>query len=85
MARTATIAAFICAEFAPDISPAELAVDYDLLANGVVDSLALLKIIAWLETEFAVAVDDVELDPDSFRSVGAIDAFVGRVQPAGVA
>ncbi|MEU2563293.1 acyl carrier protein [Streptomyces longispororuber] len=75
---TASIKNFLIQEFMPDVKATELATDYDLLTNGVVDSLGLLKLIAWIETEFTVTVDDAALDPDNFRTVDAIDAFVAR-------
>ena len=37
--------------------------DYDLLEGGVVDSLGLLKVVAWLETEFDIGVDDSRARP----------------------
>jgi acyl carrier protein len=78
MKNESAIKSFLIGEFMPDVQASELSNDYDLLANGVVDSLGLLKLIAWVETEFAVTVDDAALDPDNFRSVDAIDAFVAR-------
>ncbi|MFB6556233.1 acyl carrier protein [Streptomyces sp. NPDC056405] len=69
---------YLVGEFMPDVEASELGGDYDLLTNGVVDSLGLLKVIAWVETEFDVTVDDAALDPDNFRTVDAIDAFVAR-------
>ncbi|MFD4245025.1 acyl carrier protein [Streptomyces sp. IBSNAI002] len=78
MKNEAPIKSFLIQEFIPDVQASELATDYDLLANGVVDSLGLLKLIAWVETEFDVVVDDAALDPDNFRSIDAIDAFVAR-------
>lgn len=78
MKNEAIIKDFLIGEFMPDVQASELTTDYDLLANGVVDSLGLLKLIAWIETEFGVTVDDAALDPDNFRTVDAIDAFVAR-------
>lgn len=69
---------FVIEEFLPDVSAQELDPDHDLLAGGVIDSLGLLKLIAWIESEFDVTVDDAALDPDNFRTVAAIDAFVER-------
>ncbi|PCG82044.1 acyl carrier protein [Streptomyces sp. WZ.A104] len=69
---------FLIEEFLPDVQASELATDYDLLSNGVVDSLGLLKLIAWIETEFGVTVDDAALDPDNFRTIDAIGAFLAR-------
>ncbi|MQS05652.1 phosphopantetheine-binding protein [Streptomyces alkaliphilus] len=78
MNNEALIKSYLIEEFLPEVSAGDLATDYDLLTNGVVDSLGLLKIIAWIETEFAVTVDDAALDPDNFRSVDAIGSFVAR-------
>ena len=69
---------FIVDEFMPDVPAEELDADFDLLTGGVVDSLGLLKVVAWLETEYDIGVDDSELGPDSFRTVRAIHEYVER-------
>jgi acyl carrier protein len=76
MDETAKIKQFIVDQFMPDVPAADLDADLDLLTEGVVDSLGLLQVVAWLETEFDVAVDDSELGPESFRTVSAIKAFI---------
>jgi acyl carrier protein len=77
MDHTATITRYIVDEFVPDISTADLAMDYDLFAGGVIDSLALLKVIDWLGDRFQLSLDDIELSPANFRTIRDIDAFVG--------
>lgn len=67
---------FVVKEFLPDVPAGELADDLDLMANGVIDSLGLLKVIAWLEDRYGVDTDAVDLDPESFTSVAAIAAFL---------
>lgn len=71
-----TIKQFVIDEFLADVSLDDLDADYDLLTNGVVDSLGLLKLIAWVEDRFELSVEDTALDPDNFRSVSAIDSFI---------
>lgn len=83
MDDTEKIKQFIVEEFMPDVEVADLESDYDLLEGGVVDSLGLLKVVAWLETEFDIGVDDAELGPESFRTVDAIKAFVDQARNAG--
>jgi acyl carrier protein len=73
-----TITQFLVDEFLPDVPAESLAADYDLLAGGVIDSLGLLKVIAWLEDRFGVVVEDLEIAPDNFRTVADMDAFVQR-------
>jgi acyl carrier protein len=67
---------FIVDEFMPDVPVEDLDADFDLLTGGVVDSLGLLKVVAWLESEYDIGVDDSQLGPDSFRTVRAIYEFV---------
>nr|2MY5_A Chain A, Peptidyl carrier protein [Micromonospora okii]5WPX_A Chain A, Peptidyl carrier protein [Micromonospora okii]5WPY_A Chain A, Peptidyl carrier protein [Micromonospora okii] len=76
MQHASVIAQFVVEEFLPDVAPADVDVDLDLVDNGVIDSLGLLKVIAWLEDRFGIAADDVELSPEHFRSIRSIDAFV---------
>ena len=77
---TQKVKEFIVEEFMPDVPVDELDDDFDLLTGGVVDSLGLLKVVAWLEDEFDIAVDDSELGPDSFRTVAAIKAYVDQAR-----
>ena len=80
---TAKIKQFIVEEFMPDVPAEELEDDFDLLTGGVVDSLGLLKVVAWLEDEFDIGVDDSELGPDSFRTVAAIKEYVDAAKASG--
>lgn len=78
MQHASAIAQFIIQEFLPDVQPGDLATDLDLFDSGVIDSLGLLKVIAWLEDRYGLASDDMELTPDGFRSIAAIDAFIEK-------
>ena len=77
---TTKIKQFIVDEFMPDVPVEELESDYDLLTGGVVDSLGLLKVVAFIESEFDVGVDESELGPESFRIVNAIKEYVEQAR-----
>jgi D-alanine--poly(phosphoribitol) ligase subunit 2 len=77
---TTKIKEFIVEEFMPDVPAEELDGDFDLLTGGVVDSLGLLKVVAWLEDEFDITVDESELGPESFRTVNAIKEYVDQAR-----
>lgn len=62
-------------------SPADLTDDYPLIENHVIDSLGMLELIALLEKEFGIAVDDEDLVPTNFASIEAIAAFVESKRP----
>jgi acyl carrier protein len=79
----AKIREFLVEEFMPDMSPDELDDDFDLQTGGAVDSLGLLKLVAWLESEYGISVDESELGPESLRTVDAINDFINeRREPA---
>ena len=47
-----------------------------LLEDGIIDSLGLLDIVTFIETEFDIAVDDADVTLDNFGSVKAIASYV---------
>jgi acyl carrier protein len=55
--------------------------DTDLIESGLLDSLALVTIIAEIESEFEVELPLDDFDVDRFRSVGLIVAFLAEVLP----
>jgi acyl carrier protein len=81
MEGTDAIRQFIVEEFLEEASADQLPDDYDLLVNGVIDSLGLLKLIEWLAERFDIVVDDVEIAPEDFRTVDSIGQFVARTGP----
>jgi acyl carrier protein len=49
-----------------------------LLEEGIVDSLGILDLVSFLETEFAIVVSDEELLPENFQTIERLAAFVQR-------
>ena len=50
--------------------------DDPLLGNGIIDSLGVLEVVAFLEQEFQVTVADEELLPENFQSLATLAAFI---------
>jgi methoxymalonate biosynthesis acyl carrier protein len=48
----------------------------DIFAGGYVNSLFAMQLIAWLEKEFSIAVEDDDLQLTNFNSVNAITSFI---------
>ena len=76
MASVYDIKKLIVTEFVPEVTVDQLDADFDLLDNGVVDSLGLLQLIEWVGDRYDLPVADMDLTPDNFRSVNAIHEFV---------
>jgi acyl carrier protein len=56
----------------------EIGLDDDIFALGFVNSLLAMQLVAFVEKEFGVRVEDEDLDLDNFRSIGAISRLVER-------
>lgn len=54
----------------------ELDDDQDIFALGFVNSLFAMQLVLFVEKEFAVSVEDDDLDIDNFRSLNAIANMV---------
>jgi methoxymalonate biosynthesis acyl carrier protein len=76
MSTSDAVKAFILAEYLPGTPAEELDPGYDLLDNGVVDSLGLLRLVVWIGQHFQIAVDELDISPENFRSVNEICHFV---------
>lgn len=50
--------------------------DESLTANGVIDSLAIFRLVSFLEDTFSVRIADDEIVNDNFKSVNDIERFV---------
>jgi acyl carrier protein len=53
-----------------------------LLDEGIIDSVGVMELVAFLEQEFGVKVADEELVPENLDSVANLVAFIGRKRAA---
>jgi methoxymalonate biosynthesis acyl carrier protein len=60
-----------------DLKPEE-----DIFSLGFVNSLLAMQLVAFVEKEFGVHVEDADLDLDNFRTVSSIASLVERKQGA---
>jgi acyl carrier protein len=59
-----------------DLSPETIPDDFDLLTEGVIDSLGLLQLVAALDSEFGVEIDFEDLDPEQLTRLGPFSRYV---------
>ena len=50
--------------------------DQDLIRGGVIDSLGIQELIAFLESRFGISVADRDLVPANFQTPSRIEAFI---------
>jgi len=57
--------------------------ELSLLDNGIVDSVGVMELVAWLEQNHGLKVADQELVPENFDSVARLVKFVERKKNGG--
>lgn len=62
----------------------ELQPEEDIFALGFVNSLLAMQLVAFVEKEFGIRVEDEDLDLDNFRSIQAISSLIARKQGTAV-
>ena len=68
-------------EFLKTLNPAAKdGVDYaaNLLEDEIVDSVAMMELIVWLEENFKVSIDPDDLTPENFASINSMVAYLER-------
>jgi acyl carrier protein len=60
----ATVKDFVLTEFLPGESPDSLDDNTPLITGGILDSIATVKLISFLEERFAVQIDPHEMNAD---------------------
>jgi acyl carrier protein len=68
---------FIRQEILFEDSPSAVTDETPLL-NGVMDSLGLMQLVAFVEEEFGVEIEDAEMTSSHFRTVADVEELVGR-------
>ena len=67
---------YILEEFLPGEDPAKLTPTTPLLASGILDSLAILKVISFIEKTFGIEVAAYEADEENFNTLNAVGALI---------
>ena len=67
---------FLLTEIAVDSGIKSLAPDEDLLEQGIIDSMGIMKIIAFMEDTFGINIDDEDVVPENFQTLACMLEFV---------
>jgi acyl carrier protein len=70
------VKSFILNEFLPGEDPGNLTPTTPLMSAGILDSLATLKLITFLEQEFSIRIDAFEADEEHLDTLDAICKLV---------
>jgi acyl carrier protein len=67
---------FILREFLPDEDPAELQASTPLITAGILDSIATLRLVAFLEERYKIAIAAHETDVEHLNTIDDISRLV---------
>jgi acyl carrier protein len=62
----------------------QLNTESSLMENGIVDSTGILEVLMWVESNFGVHVEDSEVLPENFDSVGNMTRYVLSKRPGDI-
>jgi acyl carrier protein len=67
---------FILSHFLKGDKSRKLINDASFIEEGIIDSVGVLELIAFLEEKFGFKVEDEEIIPENFDSVEKLDNFI---------
>lgn len=59
-----------------------IAPDESLVSSGILDSLALLRLITFIEERFGVTIEDHEVVQENFETIARMETFIAQKHPA---
>jgi acyl carrier protein len=72
----ATVKSFILKEYLPGEDPAALTDTTALMTTGILDSIAVLKVVTFLESEFGITIEPHEAIVENLNTLSDIAQLV---------
>jgi len=71
---------FLLTEIAIDFDPDKksLSPDENLISSGIIDSMGILKLTAFMEKKFGIKIGNEEIIPENFQTLNALTEFVEK-------
>ena len=66
---------YILKEFAVD-SDVTITADTDLLMQGIIDSMGVIKLANFMEEKFGIKVGDIDMVPENFQNIDSLAEFI---------
>ena len=71
-----TVKTFILSEYLPGEDPAALTDTTPLVTTGILDSIAVLKVVSFLENQFDILIQPHEAVVENLNTLSDIERFV---------
>jgi acyl carrier protein len=73
-----TLKKYVIDELAPEYDINDLDVEQSLIETGILDSMGIVKIVAFIEEEYQIKVEDEDLLPENFEKICSIAELISR-------
>mgnify|MGYP000554322060 CR=1 FL=1 len=80
MSTEAILAEYIEKELAKG-RKSRIGYDDDLLSEGIIDSLGILQLVAFIEDQFGIHIEDEDVVLENFMSVSALTRYLQSRKP----
>jgi acyl carrier protein len=67
---------FILEEFLPDEDAEDLTNDIELISTGILDSVSVIKVIAYIEGEYSIVIEPAEANAANMNSIEAMAKLI---------
>lgn len=67
---------YLLSEFLPGEDPAELTDDMPLISSKIIDSIAAIKLVSFLEGQFGIQIEAHEVDIERLDTISRITRLV---------
>lgn len=69
---------YILREIAVEHGKESLEADENLLTQGLIDSMGILKLVSFIESHFGIKVDNEDIVPENFETLSDMSRFVEK-------
>ena len=69
---------FILNELAVDQDRQSIELDEDLIMQGIIDSMGVIKLSTFMEEKFGIKISDMDMVPENFQNIESLTKFVNQ-------
>lgn len=69
---------FILNELAVDQDRQSIEPDEDLIMQGIIDSMGVMKLSTFMEEKFGIKISDMDMVPENFQNIESLTKFVNQ-------
>ena len=73
-----SLRSFVLTTFLPGEDPETLSADTPLLSSGIIDSIAVLDMVAWIESTFGVRLEQDDLGRERLDTIALIADLIAE-------